>query len=55
MHARTSANVEVKGSVGPDGQIPGPQEWEALARRLRRQLSTRIDELDRLLGELGRT
>jgi hypothetical protein len=27
---------------------------EALARRLRRQLSTRIDELDRLLGELGR-
>jgi MerR family transcriptional regulator, redox-sensitive transcriptional activator SoxR len=41
--------------VAPDGQIPGRQEWEALARRLRRQLSTRIDELDRLLGELGHT
>jgi MerR family redox-sensitive transcriptional activator SoxR len=39
----------------PDGQIPGPREWEALARRLRHQLTTRIDELDRLLAELGHT
>ena len=39
----------------PEGKIPGPQEWEALARQLKRQLSTRIDELGRQLGELGRT
>jgi MerR family transcriptional regulator, redox-sensitive transcriptional activator SoxR len=38
----------------PDGQIPGPSEWERLARYLRQQVSTRITHLDRLLGELGR-
>jgi MerR family transcriptional regulator, redox-sensitive transcriptional activator SoxR len=37
----------------PDGQIPGPQNWELLARHLRRELGTRIDDLNRLLGALG--
>src|ERR1700749_3139840 len=36
----------------PDGQIPGPQNWERLAEYLRRELSTRIHHLNRLLGEL---
>ena len=38
----------------PDGHIPGPQEWEQLARHLRREVTSRISELDRLLGALGR-
>src|SRR5215467_1824868 len=37
----------------PDGRIPGPAEWEHLARHLRQQLSSRIGELDRLLGALA--
>ena len=37
----------------PDGQIPGPQEWEHLAQHLRQELSSRIGELDRLLGALA--
>jgi len=37
----------------PDGQIPGPQNWERLAQHLRRELRTRIHDLNRLLGELG--
>ena len=36
----------------PDGQIPGPREWEHLAQHLRQQVSSRIGELDRLLGAL---
>ena len=37
----------------PDGRIPGPQEWEKLAQHLRQQVSSRIGELDRLLGALA--
>jgi MerR family redox-sensitive transcriptional activator SoxR len=37
----------------PDGQVPGPQHWERLAQHLRRELRTRIHDLNRLLGELG--
>ena len=37
----------------PDGRAPGPQEWEHLAQHLRQQLSSRIDELDRLLSALA--
>jgi MerR family redox-sensitive transcriptional activator SoxR len=37
----------------PDGQIPGSQEWEHLAQHLRQQLSSRIGDLDRLLGALA--
>src|SRR5690348_4531962 len=37
----------------PDGQIPGPQEWEQLAAHLRREVTSRISELDRLLGALS--
>ena len=36
----------------PDGRIPGPQEWEHLVQHLRQQVSSRISELDRLLGAL---
>ena len=36
----------------PDGQTPGPREWEHLAQHLRQQVSSRIGELDRLLGAL---
>ena len=37
----------------PDGRVPGPQEWEQLAAHLRRELASRITELDRLLGALS--
>jgi MerR family redox-sensitive transcriptional activator SoxR len=37
----------------PDGQIPGPQEWEQLAQHLRREVTSRISTLDRLLGALA--
>jgi MerR family transcriptional regulator, redox-sensitive transcriptional activator SoxR len=37
----------------PGGRVPGPQEWEQLARHLRREVTSRISELDRLLGALG--
>jgi MerR family redox-sensitive transcriptional activator SoxR len=37
----------------PDGQIPGPREWEQLAAHLRREVTSRISELDRLLGALA--
>jgi MerR family transcriptional regulator, redox-sensitive transcriptional activator SoxR len=37
----------------PDGQIPGPAEWERLARHLRSVVTSRIGELDRLLGALA--
>lgn len=38
----------------PDGQTPGRQEWEQLAAHLRREVISRITELDDLLGALGR-
>ena len=37
----------------PDGRIPGRQEWEHLAQHLRQELSSRIGELDSLLGALN--
>ena len=37
----------------PDGRVPGPQEWEQLAAHLRREVTSRISELDHLLGALG--
>ena len=37
----------------PEGQVPGPQHWDRLAQHLRRELRTRIHDLNRLLGELG--
>jgi MerR family transcriptional regulator, redox-sensitive transcriptional activator SoxR len=36
----------------PNGQAPGPQEWERLAQHLRREVASRINELDRLLRSL---
>jgi MerR family transcriptional regulator, redox-sensitive transcriptional activator SoxR len=36
----------------PNGQAPGPQEWERLAQHLRREVTSRINELDRLLRSL---
>jgi MerR family redox-sensitive transcriptional activator SoxR len=36
----------------PDGQAPGPREWERLAQHLRREVTGRINELDRLLRSL---
>jgi MerR family transcriptional regulator, redox-sensitive transcriptional activator SoxR len=37
----------------PDSRPPGPQEWEKLAQHLRKQVTSRISELDRLLGALA--
>ena len=38
----------------PDRQIPGPQQWEQLAAHLRRELTSRISDLDHPLGALSR-
>lgn len=48
-HAEMRAEAELAEAI-PDGQIPGPQNWELLARHLRRELGTRIHDLNRLLG-----
>jgi MerR family redox-sensitive transcriptional activator SoxR len=37
----------------PDGRVPGAQEWEQLAAHLKREVTSRISELDRLLGALA--
>lgn len=37
----------------PDGRAPGPREQEQLATRLKRQVTSRISELDHLLGALA--
>jgi MerR family redox-sensitive transcriptional activator SoxR len=37
----------------PHGQTPGRREWEQLAGHLRREVTSRISELDYLLGALG--
>jgi MerR family transcriptional regulator, redox-sensitive transcriptional activator SoxR len=39
--------------VIPDGEAPGPGEWDRLARHLRNVVTSRIGELDRLLGALA--
>src|SRR5215813_6680538 len=36
----------------PDGRIPGPQEWDRLAQHLRREVTSHISELHRLLAAL---
>jgi MerR family redox-sensitive transcriptional activator SoxR len=38
--------------IVPNGQAPGPREWERLAQHLRREVTSRISELDRLLRSL---
>lgn len=37
----------------PDGHVPGPEEWEKLAQHLRREVTGRISDLDRLLKDLA--
>ena len=36
----------------PEGQIPGPQDWDRLSRRLQHELHDRIDDLNRALHAL---
>jgi len=37
----------------PEGHIPGPEDWDRLARHLRRELHNRIDDLNRALQALS--
>ncbi len=36
----------------PEGQIPGPEDWNRLSQRLQRELHDRIDDLNRALHAL---
>jgi MerR family transcriptional regulator, redox-sensitive transcriptional activator SoxR len=36
----------------PEGQIPGPEEWNRLSQRLQTELRERIDDLNRALRAL---
>jgi len=37
----------------PEGHIPGPEDWDRLAQRLRHELHHRIDDLNRALQALS--
>ncbi len=37
----------------PEGHIPGPEDWERLSRRLKREVINRMEELNRVLGALS--
>src|ERR1700730_8308842 len=37
----------------PERRIPGPDDWDRLARRLKGELDNRIDGLNRLLAEFS--
>lgn len=37
----------------PEGTVPGVQEWDKLAHHLRQEVTSRISELDRVLGALS--
>jgi DNA-binding transcriptional MerR regulator len=36
----------------PEGQVPGPEDWDRLSQRLQRELHDRIDDLNRALHAL---
>jgi MerR family transcriptional regulator, redox-sensitive transcriptional activator SoxR len=36
----------------PEGQIPGPEDWDRLSQRLQHELHDRIDDLNRALRAL---
>ena len=36
----------------PEGQIPGPEDWDRLSQRLQHELRDRIDDLNRALQAL---
>ena len=38
----------------PEGQVPGPEDWDRLSQRLQRELRDRIDDLNRALHALTR-
>jgi MerR family transcriptional regulator, redox-sensitive transcriptional activator SoxR len=38
----------------PEGQVPGPEDWDRLSQRLQRELHDRIDDLNRALHALTR-
>jgi MerR family redox-sensitive transcriptional activator SoxR len=49
----TIAEIRAALAELPDGYIPGSDDWERLAARLRSELHDRIDQLNALLDELS--
>jgi MerR family redox-sensitive transcriptional activator SoxR len=49
----TIAEIRVALAELPDGHIPGTDDWERLAARLRSELHDRIGQLNALLDELS--
>jgi MerR family transcriptional regulator, redox-sensitive transcriptional activator SoxR len=49
----TIAEIRTALAELPEGHIPGPQDWERLAERLKRELHHRIDDLNRALHALS--
>ncbi len=47
------AEIRIALAELPEGHIPGPEDCERLARRLKLELHDRVDELNRLLDELS--
>jgi MerR family redox-sensitive transcriptional activator SoxR len=47
--------VEIRTALAalPEGQVPGPDDWERLSRHLERELRNRIDDLGRALQALS--
>jgi MerR family redox-sensitive transcriptional activator SoxR len=47
------AEIRIALAELPEGHIPGPDDWERLARRLKHVLRDRLDELNGVLEELS--
>ena len=49
----TIAEIRAALAELPEGHIPGPEDWDRLAERLKRELHYRIDDLNRALHALS--
>lgn len=46
------ADIRIALAELPEGQIPGPEDWNRLSQRLQSELHERIDDLNRALSAL---
>jgi len=49
----TIAEIRTALAELPEGHIPGPEDWDSLAERLKHELHHRIDDLNRALHALS--
>lgn len=48
----TVAEIRTALAELPEGQVPGPEDWERLSKRLQGELRERIDDLNKALAAL---